>query len=245
MFKKIVTTGAVAAVSVLMLAGGSSAAMAVDENLVVNGGFDGPGYTDNSGLFPAGAAFDGWTLEYEGDWHINVLKIWHPGMGEPGVTNHAPFESGPWARLVGNINQTFATEVGKTYLLEYDTRATSFGPSTGPGFDGGSPADVRINGDVVDSFVTVGDPVISPRSVSFTATSESTTLSFVTTGVHVGSDGVGDGAVSVGLDNISVTEVPIDDSPLMVPAIAGGIGVAALAGGSAFALNRKNKRSSK
>lgn len=177
-------------------------------NLIAGGGFDSPWYGNTDGKFPAGAEFDGWTLEYEGDWHINVLKIWTPEMGEPGATNHAPFDSGPWARLVGNITQTFATEVGKTYLLEYDTRATSFGAGTGAGFNGGSPANVRINGDVVDSFVTLADPVISPRSLSFTATSESTTLSFVTTGVHVGPDGVKDGAVPVGLDNISVTEAP-------------------------------------
>lgn len=243
MFKKILTTGAIAAASLLMVAGATSPAMAA-ENLVVNGGFDGPGYTDNGAQFPAGAAFDGWTLEYEGDWHINVLKIWYPEMGEPGAENHAPYDSGPWARLVGNITQTFPTEVGKTYTLDYDTRATSFGKGGGAGIDGGSPANVRINGEVVDSFVTVADPLISSRSVVFTATSESTTLSFVTTGVHVGPSGAKDGAVPVGLDNISVTEVPENDSPLMAPAIAGGIGVAALAGGSALAVRRKNKRSS-
>ncbi|MGM7697988.1 hypothetical protein ACSU04_07730 [Microbacterium sp. A84] len=82
-----------------------------------------------------------------------------------------------------------------------------------------------------DTFQAVTDPLYSTRTFTFTATSTSTLIT-------LGSLGVG----AVGFDNVVVTAAPINDSPIMIPAIAGGIGIAALGAGSVFAISRKNKR---
>lgn len=213
----------------------------VPVNLVMNGGFDAPGYNVNDGNFLPGAAFEGWTLSYSGDSHTQVVRVWYPELNDPNIQRAAPFESGPWIRLVGNMTQTIPTEIGATYLIEYDTRATGTGlVPTSNGWGGGSPGNVLVDGVVVDQFVTAADPLYSPGSVTFTATSTSTDVSFVTTGFHGFQS-----SVAAGLDNISVTAVPHNDSPIMIPAIAGGIGVAALAAGSGLVISRKNKRASK
>lgn len=241
MFKKIMTTGAVAAASLLMVVGGSSAAMAAGPNLVENGSFDASGYEAVDGKYGAGSNFGGWEIATEpniGGKHA-AFQIWYEGMPEPGATNAAPFPSGPWARLMVPVSQTIPTEVGKTYQLEFQSRAAGIDAGgNGHGWGGDNEGYAAVDGVQVSSFTTTVDPLYTSHSVTFTATSTSTVLEF--SPVLDQPSGT-----AVGLDNVSVTEVPIDDSPLMAPAIAGGIGLAALAGGSALAISRKNKRSDK
>lgn len=224
--------GALVAGAVMMSAGAAAPAMAAD-NLVANGGFDGAGYNSNNGLFAVGENFGGWSMLTKFGSLEGTMQVWYPEMEGAGVTQAAPFTSGPWAGLTGSISQSIPTEVGKTYSVSYDSRASGRSAnSIAAGWQGGNPAAVAIDGLTLGTFTTVKDPVTSAHSFVFTATSTTTELSFTPTN---------NGAV--GLDNVSVVLVPEDDSPIMLPAIAGGLGVAALGAGAAL-IGRKNKRAS-
>lgn len=230
MFKKILATGAVVGSALMFAAAGAGPAMAEGPNLIDNGGFDAPGYNDNGGVFETGSNFGGWELS-DPMRNDKIIKVWYPGATDSDLP--APYTYGPWIRTTGTLSQTIPTEAGKTYTLTYDHRAsgTGTGPAAAGGWAGGNSGTVKVNGASVDSFSTVADPLYSTRTVSFTATGSSTAVSF-------SSDGS-----AVGLDNVSVNEVPENDSPVMVPAIAGGLGIAALAGG-ALTFSRRNKRGS-
>lgn len=234
MIKKILTTGAVTAAALLMVVGGSSTAMAAGQNLVQNGNFDQTRFWKDNGNWYEGEKLGAWDINaYSGDEDAPTVRVWNRTQDERILEKAAPFEHGAWARVMGSISQTIPTEAGKTYTMNYLSRATGSGPG-GSGWNGGNKSYATVDGVTIDTFNAVLDPLYTQRSVNFVATSDSTLISF-------GNAGGG----AVGFDVIQVFEVPENDSPLMAPAIAGGIGIAALAGGSALAVSRKNKRSSK
>lgn len=233
MFKKILTTGAVAAASLLMVVGGSSAAMAAGPNLVKNGHFQHNSiWEQNNGEFYPGDKAGAWDISGSNP-GAPALQTWFPGMAGDGATVGAPFTYNGWAAVNGSISQTIPTEADKTYVLNYQSRATGMVP-TGSGWGGGNTSYADVDGARVDTFTAVTDPLYTLRTVTFTATSDSTFIEF---------GNVGNGAA--GFDEISITVVDENDSPLMVPAIAGGIGMAALAAGSGLVISRKNKRAGK
>lgn len=172
----------------------------VPVNLLANGGFDGPGYDANNGEFAAGENLDGWVVgpPSGGNPALKTVKVWFAEMTGAGPTYAAPFTYGPWARVMGSISQTVPTEVGKTYVLEYLSRAS--GSDANPfasGWNGGNKSFAAVNGQTVDTFDAVLDPLYTPRSVTFVATTTSTVVSF---------GNVGGGAV--GFDSISLKIVP-------------------------------------
>lgn len=227
---KRILMGALVAGAVMMSAGAAAPALAAD-NLVANGGFDGAGYNTNNGLFAVGENFGGWQMLTKFASLDGTLQVWYPDMEGAGVTQAAPFPSGPWAGLTGSISQSIPTVIGKTYSVSYDSRASGRSAnSIAAGWSGGNPAGVAIDGDTLYAFTTVTDPRIATHSFVFTASSTTTELSFTP---------INNGAI--GLDNVSVVLVPEDDSPIMLPAVAGGLGVAALGAGAAL-IGRKNKR---
>ncbi|MGM7697989.1 hypothetical protein [Microbacterium sp. A84] len=235
MIKKSLTAAAVAASAFLFVLGGTSSAMAAD-NLVENGGFDAPGFDANGGEFWLGEDFGAWEMtgqKMTDEGPFKTMRVYYPAMGEPERAYGAPYVSGPWSVLTGGISQTIATVPDTVYSVTFDTRRAGWNPGVAEGWDRSNPGQVLIDGAPAYSFATpVDDSVlISAQSFVFKATGTSTVLTFDIPQLR-----------AVGLDNVSVTEAPINDSPIMIPAIAGGIGIAALGAGSAFAISRKNKR---
>lgn len=172
----------------------------VPVNLLANGGFDGPGYDANNGEFSAGDNLDGWVVGAPSGANpaLKTVKVWFAEMTGDGPIYAAPFTYGPWARVMGSISQTVPTEVGKTYVLEYLSRASgSDANAFAAGWNGGNQSYASINGQVVDTFNAVIDPLYTPRSVTFVATSSSTVVSF----------GNSNGG-AVGFDSISLKIVP-------------------------------------
>ncbi|WP_345065164.1 hypothetical protein [Leifsonia kafniensis] len=219
--KKRILMGALVASALMFGAGAAAPAMAAD-NLVANGGFDAP--VTNNGQYLAGSQFGGWTVGSGGTG--GSMQVWWD------AALAGPYTNGAYAGVQGTIAQTIQTEVGKTYALAYSVRAAGYFDVTKPGWQGGVAGGTKIDGATVDTFTTVTSPVYTERTFVFTATGTSTELSFFGVTNYIG------------LDTVSVTLVPENDSPIMIPAIAGGLGVAALAAGSVHLLGRKNKRAS-
>lgn len=244
MIKKTLTAAAVAGSALLLALGAASPALAAPgDNLIENGNFDAPGMEGTQdGVFWLGDNYAGWEMtdaRVYGDGSSNsVMRIYYPGMGEPGEPFGEPYSTGPWAALTGEISQNLVTEPGKTYRVSFESRASAWGPfpdSGSTGWAGGNPGIVLIDGVQVFDYMTVADPEFTLYEFVFDATSTTTEISF----------GVIQGRGAVGLDSVSVTEVPVDDSPIMVPAIAGGLGIAGLAAGGTVLIKRKNKRNVK
>lgn len=226
----------VTAASALILAFGASApaTAAAEDDLVVNGGFDAPGYDRRDGKFWNGDDMGGWSVgpQNENGFGSKTVQVWYPQMPGEGATTAAPFPSGPWIRLVGSISQTIPTEVGEVYELQYDVRATGIdAESDARGWAGGTTGFAYIDGEKVDSYVTEVTPLYSTRTVVFTATSASTVVAF-SNEPPVGGP--------VGLDNVSVIVAPTDDSPLVLPAIAAGAALTVAVAGMAITRRRKS-----
>lgn len=222
--------------AVLLSLGAVTPAMAAQEdNLVVTGDFSPHLLAVKHGEYYNGDKLGGWDVHAPSGSNpdMKTVQVWFQDMTEPGRTMAAPFTHGPWARVMGSISQSIPTEVGKTYLLSYQSRATgSDANDIAQGWHGGNQSYAKVNGVTIDTFNAVLDPLYTERSVTFTATSASTEISF---------GNVNGGAV--GFDSISVIKVPENDSPIMVPAIAGGLGLAVVgAGAAALVSSRKNKR---
>lgn len=234
MIKKTMTAVAIAASAALLAISGAGPATAAG-NLVENGHFDQTRFWTDDGKWYEGEKIGAWDVGAHSGENASgpTAIVWNPNMEGADESNAAPYPKRGWVRVMGSISQSIPTEVGKTYTLTYDSRATGSGINSGTGWNGGNTSYASVDGAIVDTFKAVVDPLYTSRSVSFTATSTSTLLEF-------GNAGGG----AVGFDSIVVKPVPDNDSPIMVPAIAGGIGVAALAAGG-FAFSRKNKRSSK
>lgn len=239
MTSRILSIGAIAgSVMLLVLTGSAPAMAATDDDLIVNGGFDAPGYDSNGGRFWSGDDMGGWNVgpQNENGFGSKTVQVWYPEMPGDGAITAAPFPSGPWIRLIGSISQSLPTEVGKTYQLDYEVRATGLDAEPDAlGWTGGITGFAYIDGAQVDSFVTEVGPPYATRTVVFTATGTSTLLAFSN------EPPIGGG---VGLDNVSVTEVPVNASPLMIPAIAGGAVLAAAAAGSGWAIRRRSSQRS-
>lgn len=225
--KSRLIVGALVAGAFMFAAGAAAPAIAAD-NLATNGSFDSPGYIETNGSYKVGDDFDGWTVvSAQPGLDDFGMQVWwdNPVSG--------PWPEGPYAAVQGRITQSIPTEAGKTYVVDFETRAAGdSGIADNSGWQGGITGGVAIDSVTAGTFTTVTDPIYTPQSVVFTATDDSTDLSFF-------SD-----TNAVGIDTVSVTLVPEDDSPIMITAIAGGLGAAALAAGSVHLFGRKNKRAS-
>lgn len=220
--KKQIILGALVAGALMFGAGAAAPAMAAD-SLLINGGFASP-TLNASTSYNAGSSIPGWTVDtangYDG---ARGLFIERSGTGG--------YQS---ADVLGSISQSFATQVGKTYTVSFAFYAGKSEINTV--VKGNVPLAVSVtSGTQVNAQQSLTSPAaggMDKPSFSFTASGTTTKISFTTP------------YMAVGIDEVSVTEVPLDDSPIMIPAIAGGLGVAALAAGSVHLLGRKNKRAS-
>lgn len=236
MIKKTLAAVAVAASAVLFaFAGSAPATAATGDNLVVNPNFDQTQFWKDNGNWYTGEKLGAWDIgsyNNTGTSERPTVIVWNPAMEGAGSTMAAPFTYGSWIRVMGSISQSIPTEAGKVYTLTYDSRASgSDANDLAKGWKGGNTSRVMIDGTEIDTFVTVTDPIYTTRTVTFTATSDSTRLTLANRG-----------GGAVGFDRISVVEVPVNDSPVMLPAIAGGVGMAALAAGGVAFTKRKNAR---
>ncbi|MBH0110457.1 sigma-70 family RNA polymerase sigma factor [Salinibacterium sp. NG22] len=160
---------------------------------VSNGTFDSSGYANAGGQFHPGDNFGGWlVISRFGPPGDVAMQIWSPELGSSFA---APFTNGPWASIAGVIHQEVPTVIGQSYVLTYDTRAsgapTADGQAGWPGGDGGR---FYIEGELVDTFVTLSDSAIDHRSLNFTATGHTTRVSIASSN-----------ASPVGIDNVSVS----------------------------------------
>ncbi|MEM8783495.1 MAG: putative Ig domain-containing protein, partial [Planctomycetota bacterium] len=149
-------------------------------NLITGGNFDMGGGNN----FSAGDTFGAWTVE-DGDIQVRGGSYeTPPGGGKPIDLNGS---SAP-----GTISQTFATEVGQTYTIEYQFGAYAYGGTT---YD--RTLDVSA-GDTTESHTLTYDGTWTKsnlgwtgQSMTFTATDTTTTLTFASTtpgtqGPHLG-----------------------------------------------------------
>jgi hypothetical protein len=237
--KKTLAAAAVAASAVIFAIAGTTPAMAeTGDELVVNGHFDQTQFWKDNGQWFAGEKLGAWDVggfNNTGSTDRPTVVVWNPAMQGPGATMAAPFEHGSWIRVMGSISQSIPTTVGATYTLTYLSRASgSDANDIAMGWGGGNLSRVLIDGTVVDSLRTATDPLYTTRTVNFTATSTSTLLTLAN-----------NNGGAVGFDEVSVVEVPAPDSPVMLPALAGGVGMAALAAGGVAFTKRKNTRAGK
>ena len=160
---------------------------------VSNGTFDSSGYANGGGQFHPGDNFGGWlVISRFGPPGDVAMQIWSPELGSSFA---APFTNGPWASIAGVIHQEVPTVIGQSYVLTYDTRASGAPTADGqPGWPGGDGGRFYIEGELVDTFVTLSDSAIDHRSLTFTATGHTTRVSIASSN-----------ASPVGIDNVSVS----------------------------------------
>jgi choice-of-anchor C domain-containing protein len=119
----------------------------------------------------------------------------------------------------GGISQTFSTKVGQTYSLSFDYGNNPWITSTASAL-----ITVLLDGTSVSSNVTHDTSTMTnihwtPAGLSFVATTDQTTLSFLNT--------IGNGSGGVLLDNINVNPTPL---PAALPLFAGGLAMIGLIG---------------
>ncbi|MDD5363871.1 MAG: choice-of-anchor C family protein [Gallionellaceae bacterium] len=175
-------------------------------NLISNGGFESystSGLVGGHNFYTADAgsnAIDGWTIG-----GTSVDLIFGGSYGAVTGTSIDMLGSpGP-----GSLSQIFDTIAGQTYILTFDLSANTGSDNT--------PAAKALYVSLNDAQVAAytGTSTITSESLSFTATSEHTTLSFAS-----GPTG-GSGAV---LDNVAVAAVPEPETYAMLMAGIGLLG---------------------
>jgi choice-of-anchor C domain-containing protein len=159
----------------------------------INGSFENGTYADNGAGFDtlpaASTALTGWTVGGSGiDW---IGTLWTAADGTKSLDLNAA--------APGSISQTFATTIGRTYVVTF---ALSGNPQ---GDLGAKTLNVSATGGPTTSYTfntstaanTVTNMKWTSQSYSFVATSASTTLTFTSTTA---------GAYGPALDNVAVTE---------------------------------------
>ncbi len=177
-----------------------------EPNLIVNGSFETPDATAGSfsQLAAGNTSLTGWSIADAGQkaatGGVVVMDHWDTGQGaEPNTS--APSDGDQFLQLqhssgdAGIISQTFATEVGANYQLEFDYSAVDFGArSSTITYDVGGPDQTVV-------FTSqAGQTAWATESYQFTATATTTTLSFK--GDHFS------GFWGVSIDDVIVTVLP-------------------------------------
>jgi choice-of-anchor C domain-containing protein len=152
--------------------------------LINNGGFESPVNAFSGGFQTYSSGLAGWTIDYGSVDLIN--NYWMPASGS--------FSLDLNGNSAASISQSFATQVGQTYVV-------SFSMAGNPDGGGTKTIDVNVNGPHSYSFGvggSSGNMGWVNHSFSFVASSAISTLSFI-----------GDpltGPYGAALDNISVVE---------------------------------------
>lgn len=199
---------------------------ALGSNLLANGSFESPG----AGCFAGTTSLPGWTVTTG---NIDIMDVTCSDMAAADGTYFIDL-TGSHGAGAGTINQTVATTVGAQYNLsfyfggnpQWQTQAGnpfSIYPNDGPI----KSMDVLINGvqqGNTYSVDTTGLAYTNPdwmfESVTFTATSASTTLSFESLN---GANGTVYGPL---LDGVSLSPVPLPATALLLLSGLGGLGMA-------------------
>lgn len=208
----------VLAAGALMLGAGAAAPAMAAGNILANGSFSEP-VLATSTSYNVGQSIPGWAVVGANGYHTTAgLYVEHAPTGA---------QSG---NVLGTISQSFPTEGGKTYTVTYSLFAGKSAQDPTP--LGNVPLTATLsNGSTVLATQTdksrADGGVLTP-TFSFTATSATTKVTFSTP------------YMAAGIDNVSVTEVPVNDSPIMIPALAGGLGIAAI-GATGIAMRRKKQ----
>jgi choice-of-anchor C domain-containing protein len=166
---------------------------AANANLIVNGSFE------NSSLNPGGSwsvlgggntSIDGWVTVGGGIDYFGTIITASDGIHSIDLNNVTPG---------GGIMQTFDTNVGWIYTVEFDMSANMYGgptPKVLRVHAGGDTADFEF--DYVAAGATAIDPAWERMSWTFVATSSSTDLWF---------EGISTGVYGAALDTVVVTGV--------------------------------------
>jgi choice-of-anchor C domain-containing protein len=189
----------------------ASAAALGQANLVVNGSFEsgnfsGPNYTR---VTAGSSALTGWTVGGVAiDWH-NSLDFTSPYDGDRVADLHLDGQ----VNSVGTLSQTFATQAGAPYVLQFFL--------SGPGRDFGFPDPRRV---LVDIAGQSGVEFSAPASVNTALTWTSERLNFVAAGnqttLTFRSPHNGVGFWGPVLDNVSVSLIPEPSSAAMFAVVA-------------------------
>jgi hypothetical protein len=201
-------------------------------NLLVNGGFESPSQasvpnfaTFNVGTQTSTTYITGWTV-IQGNVDLTTAADYGP------LTNTLDPSSVQDVDLIGNsqgsnnvfggLAQTFATVAGKTYQLTFDYSHNS-GRTSSNGF--AAQVTVVDANNLANSLLSTvvsqasGTATWVAFSMDFTATSDSSTLSFV--------DTLGAFDAGIYLDDVDVEQVNVSATPLpaTLPLFAGGLGL--------------------
>ncbi|MFY9826865.1 MAG: DUF642 domain-containing protein [Thermoanaerobaculia bacterium] len=220
----------------LLLMSISAVAQATNNNLVQNGSFEAGyegttqingGWPNNHGFWAPigyGGATDtipNWTVSGGGvDWHDSSLSV--PNSMIAADSARMVDLNGPWGSAPGVISQTIATTPGVSYTLSFSYSGHPysgcyFGPKTLRASAGS--ASTVVSADPLAEGYLDGTNIWHAASVSFTALSSSTVISFAS----LEDDGTCAGPL---VDNVSVLPLPqpvLDQSQTVGGWAAGGL----------------------
>lgn len=152
-----------------LLALGLAALAPAHANLLVNGSFEQPAGTGYAIVMGGSGQITGWTT-------VNNGVEWFNAAGYGGAADGAMIvDLANYVYTGGGIEQSFATQAGQTYTLDF-----SLGTMTGFGRDGTAHIDVTVAGTThgYDLVNPLGTIAWTTQHLSFTAQSGTTTLRF-------------------------------------------------------------------
>lgn len=167
-----------------------AAAPTVAANLIVNGGFEATGFGGTGSYYNIGSGGDhavpgdfGFTVSSN---NVDIIAngVYTAGLAGGGAYNLDLVGYG----ATGEISRSFATVLGKSYLVSLDYNQNG----------SGRQAEVRIDGLAIGTLI--GSSTWQNFTTSFIGTGATVTFAVTNT--------VGGGNAGVVLDNISVTAVP-------------------------------------
>ena len=196
------------ALPLLFSAGLTISATQVNANLIQNGNFDTPDVTGSFVTFNSSPAGFGWTIVSDdtpdgsattGFLGVDVINTLWAGSG--GTTNPDGFDQSLDIDRLSSISQSFPTDIGQTYFIEFDYSHNRFA-SSASGMVKVDGASSLISSDLFHNTPNNASNMQWDTYLnSFVADSATTTLTL--------SGDLDNGKFGFVVDNVSVTTVPI------------------------------------